>query len=53
MSLTVSSKVHLYRKLVCARMGEKSVESKNNTGIGEGFIFLLFAPKGNQNPKRY
>jgi len=46
-SLTLSSKVHLYRKLVCAQMGGRSVESKNNdTGIGEGFgIFLLFAPE--------
>jgi len=35
-------------------MGGKSVESKNNDkGIGEGFIFLLFAPEGNQNPRRY
>ena len=44
-SLTLSSKAHLYRKLVCARIGEKSVENKNNIGIGEGFIFLLFRQK--------
>jgi hypothetical protein len=44
-SLTLSSKAHLYRKLVCAQIGGKSVENKNNTGIGEGFIFLLFRPK--------
>ena len=54
-SLTLSSKAHLYRKLVCAQIGEKSVESKNNTSNGEGFIFLLFTPnlKGDQNPRRY
>jgi hypothetical protein len=44
-SLTLSSKAHLYRKLVCAQIGEKSAESKNNTGIGEDFIILLFRPK--------